>query len=625
MERLQFIVRETNKLLGTSYNLLSFDALATIDLLHIVNEVLQVLGASSEVEGSSSTAVTRTILSALQSIKYMPPGLSDVNSFYDGFALGEIGIIYPVLEWLLRTQTKIKKRVYLAKYADKLPIPTEAVEDPEVMQYYRNYEMIIDEFWAAYKEDSVARKECVEAAKLQTDIIKMNQEIKNLTQKNRTQWEKLDNVSDKENLLFLGKNYRVCITEQINLTKQVKENLESVANLEFQIKNLEDKWLRRVRYPMTDTDVIQIVQEEAQVNKIFLESQLLEELFNEGNLALVLERSVDNSSPSREILYEMVATAKNEVQSLMNRKLSLYANTEDKLGPFRKQSSAIAQKKLEISNDIKDNKIKIARIVDTIREKEATLFNVVGGEILHGDELKRFIAILREKSVTYKRLRGQLQSLSSEQGILSRSLDVLKTVDPTIEDAFFDANATVRSEFLTEFSSNTSDAKQICKDFMQDIDDLKIKITHTHEQLASTKEEVESINRTMDSVKDIFENATSTVAEEISRLKGEIREMQNDIDLSEKTWKATARSLDKSEYIFNRLIDEMIDEPDSTALKNDSYLTTLTKKKDENQLLLLQTQELVEKLEESKREERETIEFYKHAEFLILQKFDDNE
>lgn len=83
-------------------------------------------------------------------------------------------------------------------------------------------------------------------------------------------------------------------------------------------------------------------------------------------------------------------------------------------------------------------------------------------------------------------------------------------------------------------------------------------------------------------------------------MKEKIRELLSSIDILEKTWKTTTQSLDKSEYIFNRLINEMIDDPGRVSSRNDSYLTTLAKKKDENQILLQHVQESVRKLEESK-------------------------
>lgn len=194
---------------------------------------------------------------------------------------------------------------------------------------------------------------------------------------------------------------------------------------------------------------------------------------------------------------------KNEVQTLMNEKLALYANTEDKLGPFRKQSSAIAQKKQEFSNDVTETKRALAAIEDSIREKEIILFNAIGGEILHGEELRHFIAVLREKSVVYKQLRGQLQSLSTEQGILSRSLDILKGIDASIEDAYFNANLVPNEVEQDQPSRNTSEAKSLCNEFMQDISLLKTNITRVHDQLATAKRDNESIKQRAEEVEDV--------------------------------------------------------------------------------------------------------------------------
>lgn len=194
---------------------------------------------------------------------------------------------------------------------------------------------------------------------------------------------------------------------------------------------------------------------------------------------------------------------KNEVQTLMNEKLALYANTEDKLGPFRKQSSAIAQKKQEFSNDVTETKRALAAIEDSIREKEIILFNAIGGEILHGEELRHFIAVLREKSVVYKQLRGQLQSLSTEQGILSRSLDILKGIDASIEDAYFNANLVPNEVEQDQPSRNTSEAKSLCNEFMQDISLLKTNITCVHDQLATAKRDNESIKQRAEEVEDV--------------------------------------------------------------------------------------------------------------------------
>lgn len=78
-------------------------------------------------------------------------------------------------------------------------------------------------------------------------------------------------------------------------------------DLELQVKNLEDKWSRRGRHPIVDTNIFLTVQEEMHVNKIFLETQLPQELREQTSLVTLMERTVDKGTqPSREFLHKTV-------------------------------------------------------------------------------------------------------------------------------------------------------------------------------------------------------------------------------------------------------------------------------------------------------------------------------
>lgn len=90
-----------------------------------------------------------------------------------------------------------------------------------MVQLYKNYEKVIEEFWIAYKENSFAREEFTQSNELQSDIKKMTQDGKNLIQRNQSQWEKLNNIPNKESLLYLGKCYRTACMEERDLTRQV--------------------------------------------------------------------------------------------------------------------------------------------------------------------------------------------------------------------------------------------------------------------------------------------------------------------------------------------------------------------------------------------------------------------
>lgn len=80
-----------------------------------------------------------------------------------------------------------------------------------------------------------------------------------------------------------------------------------MTNLGFKVKKLEDKWLRRGRYPLADTDILQMMEEEARLNKILFESQLPQEFQVEQNLVDVLEETIKTSGVNRDCLRRSVS------------------------------------------------------------------------------------------------------------------------------------------------------------------------------------------------------------------------------------------------------------------------------------------------------------------------------
>ena len=51
-----------------------------------------------------------------------------------------------------------------------------------------------------------------------------------------------------------------------------------------------------------------------------------------------------------------------------------------------------------------------------------------GETILKGEDFKRYVSLLREKSLTYKEQRAELSDLKAEYGVLERTLEVLRYV-----------------------------------------------------------------------------------------------------------------------------------------------------------------------------------------------------
>ena len=61
--------------------------------------------------------------------------------------------------------------------------------------------------------------------------------------------------------------------------------------------------------------------------------------------------------------------------------------------------------------------------------KEKSMVQAYAGEtVLKGEDFKRYVGLLREKSLSYKQKRADLSDLKAEYGVLERTLEVLKYV-----------------------------------------------------------------------------------------------------------------------------------------------------------------------------------------------------
>jgi intraflagellar transport protein 81 len=49
-----------------------------------------------------------------------------------------------------------------------------------------------------------------------------------------------------------------------------------------------------------------------------------------------------------------------------------------------------------------------------------------GETVLKGEDFKKYVNLLREKSITYKQKRAELSDLKAEYGVLERTLEVLR-------------------------------------------------------------------------------------------------------------------------------------------------------------------------------------------------------
>ncbi|XP_017774273.1 PREDICTED: intraflagellar transport protein 81 homolog [Nicrophorus vespilloides] len=618
MEDLKFIVNELNRNFDTDYNMISFDSLPSTDLLQILLDVLNIVNASNklDVRKSKDQAIIAA-LNALQLIKYNPTIPIDPIEFREGLINGKRNIIHPILFWILANSEKVRKRVYFSNFVEKVEIPPEIFGDPEVEQMNQNYNKFIEEFWISYNENRQEKKNAEESIELQEDTKKMAVDMSFLLQRLEMQNDKLKNIPNRESLLASVKAYRREIQQEKKMQGQLKEHKNLIVQMTNELKGLHNVLNQKMSRRPDNADPLQQIREEVQINKILGESQLPKE--QEGIVMEldVFERVALESEPTQEeldIINEEMEEMSKIVQTLLARKMTLTNTNDDQLLPFRNQATMIANKKQELSNFIMKVKSRIENILEMINQKAVMLREIVGGDILHGDELKNFISNLRERSIVYKKYRSYLQGIQAELGIVSRTLDILKLSDAGVEVAI-----KMKKDKLEDDTDlgldDVAELKYKCKMLYQDANSKRVESVRVYEDMTQLRAAYNNFLDKFEETKTEFDNATGNISKELETIERMIEENAEAIKNAENEWKHIVKDIEGYEMCLGKYSD----------IKNGGVENVLLQLKEKSAELEKSRKVLEMKYEEVKEQkslEQDAIEQLKRIKQMILFKIE---
>lgn len=114
-----------------------------------------------------------------------------------------------------------------------------------------------------------------------------------------------------------------------------------------------------------------------------------------------------------------------EVQALAETKVTVIG--ADKMAPFRQQSAAIAGVKRNMLERLEKTESDLTDITAKLQEKREKTKRFIEDSVPKGDDLKRYVARLKTKSVIYKRCRSDLANLRAECGVVNRTIAILDT------------------------------------------------------------------------------------------------------------------------------------------------------------------------------------------------------
>ncbi|CAH2086587.1 unnamed protein product [Euphydryas editha] len=539
----------------------------------------------------------------LGNVKYRPPVGIEPTLFRSQLLAGDSRTIHHALHWILTNKEQVKNTAYLAKYLKIPDIPADVVRNSSVQDLLDLYQNLIDEFKDVHKRTRMLQKE--NASEIINDIKEMAVERDIVIKRLENVQIHLVDVRDKEELLNMSKLLR--------LQQERAKELESQYDMQqLQLKTASEQLKRYLSVihgqsatPKSASDVIKHLQEEIQLNSYLVKEKLPQESANLQKELNIMQAIASEQHPTRSDLItvqDKIAAVNSEVEQLVQRRLAASDPQEDKLAPFRQQAAVIRRNK-------EASAARVHELTASLKEHEATLADLrsqvkqlLGDMVLRGEELKKYVNALRTKSNLYKRQRANLSSFKVEAGILTRTLHILSTNDPTVEIALvnhkkmkIDEDDLVEKDHdkATDLAKKSlHDLSQLVAQTAQKLSQVRQEIQPLGEKVKPIKQEFQEVQQRYEQKKRIYEATSINISSQMDPLKNQVKELTDQLNRKEDEWKNLRQKITKAESLQEVVMFEMKNSMQSP--RKPSQMEALKKK-------VADMEEAVKNLEEEQR------------------------
>nr|CAD7261155.1 unnamed protein product [Timema shepardi] len=402
------------------------DVLAEVDPSHKV-----------DIREEDPEQTTVRILEMLRILKYKPgPDTSSV-AFRQALVQGDKNTIHPIIEWLFRNMTDLKKRAYLAQYLVKVEVPVDILSDADVSTLHEQYEQLMEDFKSLHKESEALKNSGYSTAELRSDLETMEREKDIVIKRIERMQKKVESVANREAMLSAAHTLRLEREREKELANQKQEQQTALNHAEQRVGRLQQqlKDARHASTGATSEGLLQRLEEETNVTTYIVKQKLPKELEARQVEVQILGKVLSEPAMGREdldILNSKLQVVNGEINQLVERHLATKNPSEDKLAPFRQQAAIIARKKETTAELLGELRGKLTSLNDELDERQNQLKELAGEAVLGGEEFKRYVNKLRGRSSLYKRHRAELLALKAESGVLTRTIELLQTRNESV-------------------------------------------------------------------------------------------------------------------------------------------------------------------------------------------------
>ncbi|XP_022908229.2 intraflagellar transport protein 81 homolog [Onthophagus taurus] len=618
MQKLKYFIPKMSQLLNKELDMMKFhqECTSVYPRMSYAMELLHAL--KPNVTGPFNVADIHmdNFVRELTRIRFIPEVMSR-DEFVANW-LKDIDSAYDLFTWLVLNREKVKVRFYLANFVDCVYVPDQFQEDPLIKKALEVNKELMNMFWLIYNNYKVTEKELSEWQEVQNDLKTMRNEANNLTKRIETQSEKLLTIPNNKTLTTHAKIVSNCNFQKNKLENEIQTNSE-------QIKRMESKWAHFNRFQTSENPQLETIipnlRENLNTSQTLLNTSVKVEKNKVGELNITLKQVLDGPTDN-ENLFKKLHTMQEVVQKLTSEKISLHNAEDDKLNPFRKQAAGVANRKETLSKNISSIRNRHIELSAELKEKEDYLHKTVGGEIYHGERLKRFISELRGKSVVYKSKREQLQYWLSESALINRSTDILRSFESTLSDVQPERKTPPKKPSISETNQIKSidEARLLSKSLMLQLEGKRSGAALNQNRLLRCREEFYKIRDQYEKVKANFDDATKSVANRVETLKENAASKTDQIEILENQWKTNAMILEKIDQVYVQLVDEVLEARTSEGMIKPTYKERLDEKLEELQKDLDGLNWIIHTSETRRNEVLAKIKVYKALEQILSKK-----
>uniref|UniRef100_A0A7S1XP79 IFT81 calponin homology domain-containing protein n=1 Tax=Phaeomonas parva TaxID=124430 RepID=A0A7S1XP79_9STRA len=442
MAEIQAIVQRLNEApFRMNLRLPDLDEKNGTELLEVLKIVLSELDPSHDVDlrdEEPDVRVHRT-LQFLKLMKFQVPqdAADAAERFRQGLMVGERGVVYSVLYWLLQRLPSLQKRAYLARYLAPLEVDEACFQDDGFARLMQVNEELKQEFKKVHKALDQLRSTDMRPNELRSDIKQLEEERRLLVERIEGLRRGNEGKRGFPEMLEATKAFRLAQEDDQKQVGRREEQRTLLLAAEARLEKVRERERElQVTSGASGSPEAILEQLEREVGHSMERAQ------HELPRALKVRRSRlkelehERSKPQRskqdvmelQQFLRMLEDQLDEVRSQLDKTVA--ASGDGRIPMYLRHTRNAAQKLAECQDQMDNLRRQQEELREQIAIKERSMeeMNMENGQKFMTKEQKKVLVTkLKEKSNTYKTMKKELAEQNAELVVLHRTEQLLKS------------------------------------------------------------------------------------------------------------------------------------------------------------------------------------------------------